>query len=81
MSDKHLAQTYQILVVCDWLTARGHKWINIGGGENDRKSGTSPNLKSSFEEKAKQPNLLDKKEFNYRAFYTIRPKLDNNVNQ
>jgi hypothetical protein len=38
-------------------------------------------LKSLFEEKAKLPNLLDKKEFNYRAFHPIRPKLDHNVNQ
>ena len=60
------------MVVCDWLTARGHKWINIGGGENDRKSA---NL-----EKAKLPNLLDKKEFNDRAFYPIGPKFDHNVN-
>jgi hypothetical protein len=64
----------------------GHKWINIGGGENDRKSGKPrqihmPNLIWSFEDKAKLPNLLDKKEFNYRAFYPIRPKLDHNVNQ
>ena len=42
---------------------------------------TSPNLIWSFEDKAKLPNLLDKKEFNYRAFYPIRPKLDHNVNQ
>jgi hypothetical protein len=53
----------------------------MGGGENDRKSGNSSNLKSSFEEKAKLPNLLDKKEFNDRAFYPIGPKLDHNVNQ
>jgi hypothetical protein len=59
----------------------GHKWINIGGGENDRKVETSPNLIWSFEDKEKLPNLLDKKEFNYRAFYPIRPKLDHNVNQ
>jgi hypothetical protein len=59
----------------------GHKWINIGGGENDRKSGTSPNLIWPFEDKAKLPNLLDKKEFNDRAFYPIGPKLDHNVNQ
>jgi hypothetical protein len=69
------------LVVCDWLTARDHKWINIGGGENDGKSENSSNLKSSFEEKAKFPNLLDKKEFNDRALYPIRPKLDHIVNQ
>jgi hypothetical protein len=69
------------LVVCDWLTARGHKWINIGGGENDRKSENSSNLKSSFEEKEKFANLLDKKEFNDRALYPIRPKLDHIVNQ
>ena len=72
---------YSSLVVCDWLTGRGHKWINTGGGENDRKSENSSNLKSSFEEKAKFPNLLDKKEFNDRALYPIRPKLDHNVNQ
>jgi hypothetical protein len=41
---------------------------------------TSPNLIWPFEEKAKLPNLLDKKEFNDRAFYPIRPKLDHNVN-
>jgi NADPH-dependent 7-cyano-7-deazaguanine reductase QueF-like protein len=68
------------LVVCDWLTARGHKWVNIGGGENDRKSANLVKS-SSFEEKAKLPNLLDKKEFNDRAFYPIGPKLDHNVNQ
>jgi hypothetical protein len=38
-------------------------------------------LKSLFEEKAKLPNLFDKKEFNDRAFYPIGPKLDHNVNQ
>jgi hypothetical protein len=53
----------------------------MGGGENDRKSENSSNLKSSFEEKAKFPNLLDKKEFNDKALYPIRPKLDHNVNQ
>jgi hypothetical protein len=43
---------------------------------------TSPNLIWSFEKKTKLPNLLDKIEFNYRAyFYPIRPKLDHNVNQ
>jgi hypothetical protein len=41
---------------------------------------TSPNLIWPFEDKAQLPNLLDKKEFNYRAFYPIRPKLDHNVN-
>jgi hypothetical protein len=38
-------------------------------------------FKSLFEEKAKLRNLLDKKEFNDRAFYPIGPKLDHNVNQ
>ena len=42
---------------------------------------TSPNLIWPFEDKAKLPNLLDKKEFNDRAFYPIRPKVDHNVNQ
>jgi hypothetical protein len=42
---------------------------------------TSPNLIWSFEDKPKLPNSLDKKEFNYRAFYPICPKLDHNFNQ
>jgi hypothetical protein len=42
---------------------------------------TSSNLKSSFEKKAKLSNLLDKKEFNDRAFYAIGPKFDDNINQ
>jgi hypothetical protein len=53
----------------------------LGAEKMTERVETSPNLKSSFEEKAKLPNLLDKKEFNYIAFYPIRPKLDHNVNQ
>ena len=36
---------------------------------------TSSNLKSSFEEKAKLPNLLDKKEFTTERFIRLVPNL------
>jgi hypothetical protein len=51
------------------------------GAEKMTERAQISNLKSSFEDKAKLPNLLDKKEFNDRAFYPIGPKLDHNVNQ
>ena len=69
-----------------WLFVIGYphevtSGLTLGAEKMTERVQTSSNLKSSFEEKAKLPNLLDKKEFNYRALYPIGPKLDHNVNQ
>jgi hypothetical protein len=55
--------------------------LTLGAEKMTERVETSPNLIWPFEDKAKLPNLLDKKEFNDRAFYPIRPKVDHNVNQ
>jgi hypothetical protein len=51
-------------VVCGLATSG----LTLGAGKMIERVETLPNLIWSFEDKAKLPNLLDKKEFNDRAF-------------
>jgi hypothetical protein len=66
--DKHLA--------CDWLTARGHKWINNGGGEKmTERVKTRQILNRRLKRKQNFPISSTKKSLTTKRFIRFVPSL------